>query len=139
MPSKKSTSTKNTKNTKNRGTRYCYVHDILGNRISLTSRRLTEIHTDPTDPVWYALNTDIKKSHIDELSSVTIATAAKTHRLNDGSEMKLRVQFGPEESWHGCDTFIIGCHIFSQEAFLRILRNAGVKTTAKALAAKAGA
>ena len=114
-------------------TRRNIVRDIEGNRYLLTSRRLVQLDSEDAKEgtPWYATNQDIRTvaSQLSADGTDHILIRSRTSKDNANIVRGL-VTIGK--------TGDFGCGYFTLTTYLRILRNAGVKTIKKAFAAAAG-
>lgn len=124
-------------------TRRNIVRDIEGNRYLLTSRRLVQLDSEDAKEgtPWYATNQDIRTvaSQLSADGTDHILVRSRTSKDN-ATIVRVLVPIGKTGDVYGvfAGTYHIGCGYFTLTTYLRILRNAGVKTIKKAFAAAAG-
>ena len=122
-------------------TRRNIVRDIEGNRYLLTSRRLVQLDSEDAKEgtPWYATNQDIRTvaSQLSADGTDHILVRSRTSKDN-ATIVRVLVPIGKTGDFVFAGTYHIGCGYFTLTTYLRILRNAGVKTIKKAFAAAAG-
>ena len=122
-------------------TRRNIVRDIEGNRYLLTSRRLVQLDSEDAKEgtPWYATNQDIRTvaSQLSADGTDHILIRSRTSK-DIRTIVRVLVPIGKTGDFVFAGTYHIGCGYFTLTTYLRILRNAGVKTIKKAFAAAAG-
>ena len=122
-------------------TRRNIVRDIEGNRYLLTSRRLVQLDSEDAKEgtPWYATNQDIRTvaSQLSADGTDHILVRSRTSK-DIRTIVRVLVPIGKTGDFVFAGTYHIGCGYFTLTTYLRILRNAGVKTIKKAFAAAAG-